>query len=311
MIGFLAGILAGLVVGPSKFTTINPNDLSALLGIAAAGYAGADFVENTYSIVFPSATSKASILRTDAPTDPSVQTLETHIRTLSDTVSSLENTLRAIPRVALFPGDISGLATALNAAAPHVNTSVWVPQISAAFKKFDMVSNKRMAAAIGQFLVEAGSAFQEVIENLRYTHADRIVKVFPKEFPTETDAQPYVNNPEALANRAYANKNGNGNEASGDGYRFRGRGLIQLTGRREYTQFGAAIGMTAERAAQYCETPEVAAMSGCWYLSSRGCLEFADTWNLSEITKRVNGSAMLGNDERIEFSNEVLQSLGG
>jgi predicted chitinase len=173
-----------------------------------------------------------------------------------------------------------------------------------------MTSNKRMAAAIGQFLVEAGVAFQEVVENLRYKTASRIVQILPREFATEADAQPYVNNPEALGNRAYANKLGNGNEASGDGYRFRGRGLIQLTGRNEYAQFGAAMGMTAEQASQYCETPEGAAMSGCWYLSSRGCLAFADSWNLSEITRRVNGSAMLENSQRIAFSNAVLQSLG-
>jgi predicted chitinase len=174
-----------------------------------------------------------------------------------------------------------------------------------------MLSNKRMAAAIGQFLVEAGAAFQELVEDLRYSHASRLVEVFPREFPTEADAQPYVNNPEALGNRVYANKLGNGNEASGDGYRFRGRGLIQLTGRSEYTQFGTATGMTAEQASQYCETPAGAAMSGCWYLSSRGCLPFADSWDLSEITRRVNGAAMLGNAQRIAYSEAVLNSLGG
>jgi predicted chitinase len=186
-----------------------------------------------------------------------------------------------------------------------------VPTLSAAFTKFDMLTNKRMAAAIGQFLVEAGAAFQEIVENLRYTHASRIHNVFPKEFPTEADAEPFVNNPEALGNRAYANKLGNGNEASGDGFRFRGRGLIQLTGRDEYAEFGTTIGMTPEQAAQFCETPAGAAMSGCWYLSSRGCLPLADAWALSKITRKVNGAAMLGNDQRIAFSNAFLQALGG
>jgi predicted chitinase len=167
-----------------------------------------------------------------------------------------------------------------------------------------------MAAAIGQFLVEAGSGFQEVVENLHYTTAARIHQVFPNEFPTVASAEPYVNNPVALANRAYAHKGGNGDEASGDGYRFCGRGLIQLTGRNEYSQFGSTIGKTAEQAADYCATPAGAAMSGCWYLSAKGCLPLADAWAISKITRIVNGAAMLGNDQRIAFSNAFLKALG-
>jgi predicted chitinase len=182
--------------------------------------------------------------------------------------------------------------------------------LSAAFNKYSMTTNKRMAAAVGQFLVEAGASFQELVENLYYTTASRLVQVFPREFPTEADAQPYLRNPEALANRVYANKLGNGDEASGDGYRFCGRGLIQLTGRNEYAQFGATVGMTAEQASHYLESPAGAAMSGCWYLSANGCLPLADAWNISEITRRVNGVAMEGNAQRIAYSNAMLQALG-
>jgi predicted chitinase len=137
------------------------------------------------------------------------------------------------------------------------------------------------------------------------------VQIFPRAFPTEDAAAPYVNNPERLGNKVYANRLGNGDEASGDGYRFRGRGLIQLTGRDEYSGFGDTIGMTAEEAAAYCETTIGAAISGCWYLSSRGCLPFADAWNLAKVTRLVNGAAMVDHAKRVAFSNAMLRALGG
>jgi predicted chitinase len=134
--------------------------------------------------------------------------------------------------------------------------------------------------------------------------------VFPIIFPTPADAQPYVGNQQAFGNKVYANRLGNGDEASGDGFLFRGRGLIQLTGRTEYTEFGKTVGKTAEEAVQYCETIEGAAVSGCWYLQSRGCLPFADSWNINEITRLVNGSAMEGASQRLNYSNDMLKHLG-
>ena len=186
-----------------------------------------------------------------------------------------------------------------------------MPVLSAAFARYDLDTNRRMAAAIGQFLVEAGPSFREIIEDLRYTTAARICQVFHEQIPTVEIAESYVDNPVALANRAYASRNGNGDEASGDGHRFRGRGLIQLTGRTEYTEFGTTLDMTAEQAARLCETPAGAAMSGCWYLAAKGCLPLADVWALSQITRKVNGPAMLGNDQRIAYAETFLQALGG
>ena len=152
--------------------------------------------------------------------------------------------------------EVVGLAAALRVAAPRVNTNIWSPALSAAFSKYSLTSHRRMAAAVGQFLVEAGAAFQEVIENVTYTHAQRMHDVFPHAFPTLASAEPFVGRAEAIANRVYANRLGNGDEASGDGYRFRGRGLIQLTGRTEYTQFAATVGKTLDEVTAYCETPE-------------------------------------------------------
>jgi predicted chitinase len=215
------------------------------------------------------------------------------------------------PAVTAAAPQTSGLTTTLGVVAPQVSATTWVPALCAAFDKYDMTSNKRMAAAVGQFLVEAGAAFQETVENLNYTSAKRISAVFPHRFPTPADAVPYVGKPEALANAVYANRLGNGDEASGDGWKFRGRGLIQLTGRDEYAEFASTAGMSVDEASAYCETPVGAAMSGCWYLSSRGCLLLADTWQIDKITLKVNGSAMEAAEQRADYSNACLKALGG
>ena len=203
------------------------------------------------------------------------------------------------------------LTSALSAAAPKVDVGTWVPALNTAFAKYGLNTDKRMAAAIGQFLVEAGAAFSAIAENLNYKSADRLAAIFPSAFPNAQAAQAFVGNPVALGNHVYANKLGNGDEQSGDGYRFRGHGLVQLTGRASYVQFGATIGKSAEDAAAYCATPEGAAMSGCWFLSSHGCLSLADAWDISGITRIVNGKAMLENAQRTAFANAILAQLSG
>jgi len=311
MIGFIAGVLAGLSIGFANLA-----DMKVLLSIAAAGYAGADFIENTFSIVIPggAAQQKGSVAppeTTAAAADGGgflLQTLSAHTAALDSSVKALTTLVGSPsgPTTTLPPFD-----AALHSVAPNLNTQTWVPALSTGFSQFNIASTKRIAAAVGQFLVEAGDSFGEIVENLTYTHASRLVQIFPNEFPNEAAATPYLNNPEALGNKVYANKLGNGDEASGDGYRFRGRGLIQLTGRSEYAEFGATVGMTAEQAATYCETPAGAAISGCWYLSSRGCLPYADTWNITKITLLVNGKAMVGYNQRLAFLNAMLKALGG
>jgi esterase/lipase superfamily enzyme/predicted chitinase len=290
MIGFIVGILAGLglMAAANRLTNFYP-DFSTLLGIAAAGYAGTDFIENAFTRILPgigAAPRTTPPAAEPAPVPPTSDTLSAGVQ-------------------------IIGLAAALKTTAPRVNTNTWGPALSAAFTKYSLTSHRRMAAAVGQFLVEAGAAFQELIEEVNYTHAQRMLDVFPHAFPTLASAEPFVGRAEAIANRVYANRLGNGDEASGDGYCFRGRGLIQLTGRTEYTQFAASIGKSVDEVTAYCETPEGAAMSGCWYLSSKGCLPLADRWQLSEITLRVSGTAMLGNDQRIAYSDVMLEALGG
>jgi predicted chitinase len=315
MIGFIAGVLAGLTIGLTNILKVNVGDMKVLLGIAAAGYAGTDFIENSFSIVIPGTTAPPPPQPAPAPPqisrgidNPSLATLIEHTDALKTSILSLRDHTAAL--TASTPA-LPPFGTALHIVAPRVDIQTWTQPLATGFTQFGLTTDKRIAAAIGQFLVEAGDEFQELVEDLRYTTASRLCQIFPREFPTEADAEPFLDNPEALGNRVYANKLGNGNEASGDGFRFRGRGLIQLTGRNEYAEFGASIGMTAEQAADYCQSPMGAAVSGCWYLSSRGCLPFADSWNLDEITRRVNGRAMVDHAKRVAFSNAMLRALGG
>jgi putative chitinase len=200
-------------------------------------------------------------------------------------------------------------ATTLLAAAPDASPDTWMEPLQAAFDRWGMDTAQRIAAALGQFAAEAGPDFREIVENMNYSHAERLVAVFPRRFPTLGDAQPYVGHPEKIANRVYSGKLGNGNEASGDGGLFRGRGLIQITGRDEYTAAAEAMGMTPEAVAAYAETPDGAAQTACWYLAENNCLHFADVWNIDRITEAVNGAAMLAAQERRDASEAALQTM--
>jgi predicted chitinase len=315
MIGFIAGVLAGLAIGLSSLLKLDPDNIKVLLGIAISGYAGADFIENSLSIVIPggggAAAAQAPPPADRSPSVPEMVALNTHALALTNAVqqlSAISQHVAAIPTPAVITGTVPPFGPALSRVAPAIDRTKWEPALTQGFQKFSFTNNQRVAAAIGQFLVEAGDSFEEVVENMNYSAA-RMMQVWSSTFKTEADAAPYAHHPEKLGNFIYANKLGNGNEASGDGYRFRGRGLIQLTGRSEYGEFGAAIGMTAEQVSDYCETPEGAAISGCWYLSSRGCLPFADTWNLAAITLRVNGRKMQDHARRVKFSNAMLTEL--
>jgi predicted chitinase len=297
MIGFIAGVLAGIAIGLDNLTQIDPSDMKVLLGIAAAGYAGADFIENTFSRLVPNVGASPSAPRSGSGSGG-----------IADLVQLAPPLGAGTP---VLPGEIVGLKAALRVTAPKLDAEIWTPALSAAFTKHGITTHRRMAAALGQFLVEAGAAFQQRVENLNYSHAERIAEVFRHEIPTPADAERFVAQPEALGNFVYANRNGNGDEGSGDGYRFRGRGLIQLTGRTAYASFAATVGQSPETISSYCETPEGAASSGCWFLSSHGCPALADAWEIAQITRLVNGSAMQGAAQRLAYSEAALKALGG
>ena len=142
-----------------------------------------------------------------------------------------------------------------------------------------------MAAFLAQLSVES-ARLTRLEENLKYS-AERLVAVWPARFKSVADALPYANNSEALANKVYAGRMGNA--APGDGYRYRGRGFIQLTGKANYKAFATASGVDVVANPDLLLEPELAAESAAWLWQSNGCNELADAGELVRISKRVNG----------------------
>ena len=298
MIGFIAGALAGIALNLETIITVDPSNWKLLVGIAGSGYIGADFIENAMSVVIPG--TKPTQAKAPSPTiaAPPIPTAAP----LAPRVS------RKPRQLARQTEGVKALTTAMRSVCPEANAAVWAPALVSAFDHFDFSNDRRKAAAMGQFLVEAGPALNAIVEDLYYS-SDRACEVWPALFPSQQEAAPYCGDPRLFADYVYAGVNGNGDKASGDGYRFRGRGLIQLTGRDEYEAFGRAIGKTAEEAADFCVTHEGAAWSGCWYLASNGCLPLADAWDIDAITRLVNGPAMEAAGERRRYSDAMLKEL--
>ena len=146
--------------------------------------------------------------------------------------------------------------------------------------------------------------FTVLHENLNYS-ADRLHAVFPRYFPTVESAQPYNRQPEKIANKIYGGRMGNGPEDSGDGYKYRGRGAIQLTGHDNYQAFANAIGKSIDDTVAYCETLEGALESACWFWKGRGLNPLADAKDVLNMTKRINGGTIGLDDRQSRFDNAV------
>jgi putative chitinase len=176
-----------------------------------------------------------------------------------------------------------------------------------AMEEFEINTNKRIAAFLAQCAHESGN-FRALHENLNYK-AEGLMKIFHKYFPDEDTANDYAHNPEKIANRVYANRMGNGDEDSGDGFRYCGRGLIQLTGKTNYESCGAELQVDLDSNPQYLESPEGACRSAAWFWWSRDLNELADTGDIKAITKRVNGG-FIGLEDRIAHYETALEALG-
>jgi putative chitinase len=175
--------------------------------------------------------------------------------------------------------------------------------------KFQINTPLRLAHFLAQCGHESGG-FRATQENLNYS-AKGLNGIFKKYFPTEASAAAYARNPQKIANKVYANRMSNGDEASGDGFRFRGRGYIQLTGRANYTLFGKAIGEDVTG------NPDVvsgkyALLSAAWFWSNNGLNKLADGGStdavVTTITKRVNGGT-IGLADRIKHFKEYFHLL--
>jgi putative chitinase len=183
----------------------------------------------------------------------------------------------------------------------------WHKALSQLLPDYEINTPKRIASFIAQCAHESGS-FVFLTENLNYK-AESLMKVFPKYFKDMATAKAYEKKPEKIANKIYADRMGNGNEASGDGWRYRGRGLIQLTGKTNYTWFAASLEISPEEAAEYTQTFEGAAQSACWFWETNKLNQFADSGDIVTMTKRINGGT-IGLDDRIKHYEHALHVLG-
>ena len=183
----------------------------------------------------------------------------------------------------------------------------WYHALEQALPDYDINTPQRVAAFMAQCAHESGG-FRALKENLNY-RAVTLRKVFPKYFPTDDLAAAYAGNQEMIANRVYGGRMGNGDEHSGDGYRYCGRGLIQLTGKSNYQNFADSIETPVEDLPEYLATFEGAVQSACWFWESNNLNQFADKGDILTMTKRINGGT-IGLEDRTNHYQHALQVMG-
>ena len=186
----------------------------------------------------------------------------------------------------------------------------WHDALAQLLPDYEIDTPQRIAAFVAQCAHESGN-FRAIKENLNY-RAPTLRKLFSKYFPTDDLAAAYANmsnKQEAIANRIYANRMGNGPEESGDGYRYCGRGLIQLTGKTNYSLFAESLEISVEEASEYLQTFEGAAQSACWFWESNNLNRFADVGDIKGLTKAINGG-FIGLEDRIKHYEHALHVMG-
>jgi putative chitinase len=186
----------------------------------------------------------------------------------------------------------------------------WYSDLSQLLPDYEINTAQRIAGFLAQCTHESND-FTALKENLNYRAAS-LRKLFPTHFETDEIANHYASLPnkqEAIANRLYCNRMGNGDEASGDGYRYCGRGLIQITGKDNYFWFSASIEITPEEASQYMQTFEGACQSACWFWENNNLNQYADRGDILTLTKKINGGT-IGLDDRKARYAKVLHILG-
>jgi putative chitinase len=182
----------------------------------------------------------------------------------------------------------------------------WTDALNSTFAKFNIVTPRQQAAFIGQCSHECGN-FRILEENLNYKAAT-LMKLWAKRFPTLEIANSYAGNPKKIANMVYANRMGNRDEASGDGYRFRGRGCIQLTGHANYFHASSALGVDFVMNPDLVSTPMYAAMTAGWFWDTHKINAPAEASDHVRVTKIINGGT-IGLDDRIKHTNEAFAIL--
>ena len=180
----------------------------------------------------------------------------------------------------------------------------WLEPLQETFEKYKINTPKRQACFIGQCMHESGG-FKFLKENLNYS-AKALMNTWPSRFPDMDTAEKYERQPEKIANKVYSGRMGNTED--GDGAKYIGRGLIQLTGKDNYKAFGEAIGEDLVSNPQLVEEPRYAALSAGWFWNKRGLNALADIMDITTLTVRINGGK-IGIDDRIAKINKALDVL--
>jgi putative chitinase len=172
--------------------------------------------------------------------------------------------------------------------------------------KYDITTVNRVSGFLAQCCHESLD-FTVMQENLNYS-TKGLMSVFKKYFPTQEIADEYARKPEKIANRAYANRMGNGNEASGDGWKYRGRGAIQLTGHNNYAAFAKYIDKTADETVDYCSTLSGSIESACWYWKINDINSACDKNDIKMMTKKINVAlqGLPDRNQRYEINKVIL-----
>jgi putative chitinase len=194
----------------------------------------------------------------------------------------------------------------------HIDPSL-ADAFNETFERFGILTPLQQASWIGQCGHECGN-FKIMEENLNY-RAATLLKLFPRTPKrawgfTPEEAAAYEKQPKKIANRIYGNRMGNRDEASGDGFRFRGSGFLQLTGHSNFYHAGKALGEDFVMQPELVRTPKYAAQTAGWFWQTHKLNQIADGRDFVTMTKRINGGT-IGLDDRIKHINQALAVLGG
>ena len=201
--------------------------------------------------------------------------------------------------------------TLISAGIAPAQAREFAQPLALACQRFEIATPARLAGFVAQCRVES-AGFTQLTESLFYRDPERIARIFRTAFDLDRDrvvdpeeialARQYVGKPEKLANRIYANRLGNGDEASGDGWRYRGRGLKQLTGKDNYADAGESLGRPYVDRPELVALPEDACLTAAWFWHTNKCNLLADRQEWDAVTRVVNGPGMLQAAERRQYS---------
>jgi putative chitinase len=195
--------------------------------------------------------------------------------------------------------DLSAVELAACVSCPETRAELWLPHIQKSTACYGIETPKRMAAFLAQVAHES-AGLRSLEENLNYS-MQGLLATWPNRFSRD-EAREYAKNPERIANKAYGGRMGNGPESSGDGWRFRGSGLFQLTGREDFTAFGKAHGIPTDAMPELVRAQDwPAAMSAAWEWDRKKLWAFADTGDIDTVSKKLNGGTNGLEERRVHY----------